>query len=63
MTQDLARFANALREVLGLDPLYVDGRWDPDMRGDEVRFYIAPFREPGPRDASLCPINHCRGRQ
>lgn len=62
MNQELAKFANALREVLGLDPLYIDGRGRQDVP-DAQRFYIAPFRVPTARAASLAPVSHCRGRK
>jgi hypothetical protein len=51
MTGDLARFGNALRDCLGLKPLWEDGRYDRSREESEEtremrRFYVAPFAEP-----------------
>lgn len=40
----LTRFANALREVLGLDPLPTDGV--KQVKTDLERFYIHPWEDP-----------------
>jgi len=49
LSVELAIFGNAVRDCLGLEPIYTDGRTvgrtSPELTNAE-RFYIAPFDWP-----------------
>lgn len=59
MPRDLERLGNAVRECLGLAPLYGRALTTEIQRCDAERFHAEPFRLP--RSAAQTPLAWARG--